>query len=368
MAERALVIGGTGPTGHWIVNGLLARGYAVAILHRGQHELAEIPPEVEHIHADPYDPPALEAALAGRRFEVCVATYGRLRRVAELTAGRVGRFVSAGGVPAYRGYMNPYLHDPPGLPVPTAEDAPLVAAPAEDEKGFRIVRTEQALFAHHPRATHFRYPYVYGPYQLLPREWCVVRRILDRRPFLVLPDGGLTLHTFGYVENVAHAVLLAVDRPEAAAGQIYNCGDEEVLTLRQVVEVIAAALDRPLEIVSLPFDLAAPAWPLVMQPLPTHRVLDVAKLRLELGYRDVVPARQALARTARWLVANPPKPGGTEEMVLQDPFDYAAEDRLVAAWKELLAHMPDVRFATPPGYTLSYSGPGGRPRSSAEFE
>ncbi len=368
MSERALVIGGTGPTGHFIVNGLLARGYVVTILHRGAHELAEIPPEVEHVHADPYDPAALGAALAGRRFEVCVATYGRLRRVAEITAGCVGHFVSVGGVPAYRGYMNAALLDPPGLPVPTGEDAPLVADPAEDEKGFRIVRTERAVFTHHPRATHFRYPYVYGPYQLLPREWCIVRRVLDRRPFIVLPDGGLTLHTFGYAENVAHAVLLGVDRREAAAGQIYNCGDEETLTLRQLVEIVASSLGHRFEIVSMPFALAVPARPLLMQPSPTHRVLDLAKLRGELGYRDVVAPREALARTARWLVENPPAPRGTEETVLQDPFDYAAEDRLVAAWKDVLARMPEVPFTLPPGWGLSYSGPGGRARSSADFE
>ena len=26
-----------------------------------------------------------------------------------------------------------------------------------------------------------RYPYAYGPYQLVPREWSVVRRVLDGR-------------------------------------------------------------------------------------------------------------------------------------------------------------------------------------------
>ena len=51
---RALVIGGTGPTGHFIVNGLRERGYRVAILHRGRHELPEIPDDVEHIHTDPF--------------------------------------------------------------------------------------------------------------------------------------------------------------------------------------------------------------------------------------------------------------------------------------------------------------------------
>jgi dTDP-D-glucose 4,6-dehydratase len=201
----------------------------------------------------------------------------------------------------------------------------------------------------------------------MPREWCLVRRILDGRPFVILPDGGLTLCHFGYAENLAHAVLLAVDQPDVAAGQIYNCGDEEVLTLRQVCEVVAAALDHHWEIVSMPAALATPARPLLMQPSPTHRVLDLAKIRRELGYRDRVAPREALARTARWLAAHPPASGGSEEVVLQDPFDYAAEDRLVAAWRRALASIPEVRFDAEPGYTLSYSGPGGR-ASRPRFE
>lgn len=365
---RALVVGGTGPTGHFVVNGLRARGYAVAILHSGRHEVPEIPDEVEHVHADAFDPDAANEVFAARRVDLCVATYGRLRSIAEAARGRVGRFVSVGGGPAYRGYMNPALLEPAGLPVPAREDAPRVSTAAEDEKGYRIARTEEAVFSLHPGATHFRYPIVYGPYQLVPREWCIVRRLRDGRRHIVLPDDGLTLNHYGYAENLAHALLLAVDQPERSAGQIYNCGDEEVLTLRQVVETLAAALERPLEIVSMPWPLAVPARPLMMQPLPTHRIFDLAKLRSELGYRDVVAPREALARTARWLMEHPPEPGGVEETVLQDPFDYAAEDRLIAAWQKALASMPDAGFTRTPGYTLSYSGPGGRRRSHPDFE
>src|SRR5215469_17867856 len=136
--------------------------------------------------------------------------------------------------------MNPPTLNPAGMPIPTAEDAPLVSIETEDPKGWRVVQTEQAVFDHHPHATHFRYPLLYGPYQVAPREWCIVRRILDGRP-IIMPDDGLTLNHSAYVENAAHAVLLAVDRPEKARGQIYNCGDERLLTLRQIAEVIADA-------------------------------------------------------------------------------------------------------------------------------
>jgi nucleoside-diphosphate-sugar epimerase len=370
---RALVIGGTGPTGIPLVRDLVALDYDVTIVHRGLHERSETPPEVVHVHTDPYDDDSLRqlfdaATFGAERFDVVVAMYGRLRRIAELAAGQVGQFVSVGGVPAYLGWMNPWVTHPPGLPVPVAEDAPTIARAEDDEKGYRIVRTEHAVFTHHPRAAHFRYPYVYGPHQLVPREWLVVRRILDGREHIVVADDGLTLHHHGYTENLAHALVLAIEQPEAAAGKIFNVGDEEVLSIRQVIDLIAGALGRPLEIVSMPFELALPARPLLAQPLPTHRVLDISRVRTELGYHDLMPARAAVAATARWLVEHPCARDGQEELVLTDPFDYAAEDRLVDAWTRAVTSMPDPEFATMPGYGLAYSGPGGRPRTKEEFD
>jgi nucleoside-diphosphate-sugar epimerase len=221
------------------------------------------------------------------------------------------------------------------------------------------------VFEHHPDATHFRYPLLYGPYQLAPREWCIVRRILDGRRAIILPEDGLSLYHSAYVENAAHAVLLAVDKPESAQGQIYNCGDERLLTLRQVVEVIIAALDSELEIISMPWQFAASARPMIAQPWTTHRVLDLTKLKTQLGYSDVVAPEMGIAITAKWLRDHPVQRDGPEEKTLQDPFDYAAEDELIAAWKDLCDRMPRVRFTREPGYAATYSGPGGKPRSAA---
>src|SRR5256886_14968640 len=101
---KALVIGGTGPTGPFIVNGLLQRGYKVAIFHRGTHEIPEILPEVEHIHGDPHFRETIDEALAGRTFDLTVATYGRIRLVAEAMVGKTGRFIGIGGVAFLRGH------------------------------------------------------------------------------------------------------------------------------------------------------------------------------------------------------------------------------------------------------------------------
>ena len=104
---RVLVIGGTGPTGTPLVRDLVARGFDVSIMHRGLHERPETPHEVTHLHHDPYDDAGI-AMLREHTWDVVVAMYGRLRRIAEATAGRTAQFVSVGGVPAYRGWMHPF--------------------------------------------------------------------------------------------------------------------------------------------------------------------------------------------------------------------------------------------------------------------
>lgn len=351
---QALIVGGTGPTGPFIVEGLLQRDYNVTILHRGTHELEELP-EVEHIHADPHFRETLDEALAGRTFDLVIATYGRLRHVAAALVGRTPRFIGVGGIAAYRAYSNPETSYPAGMRIPCPEHARIVEDGRESRFSFLVASTEDAVMEHHRRgrfkATIFRYPFVYGPHQPIPREWCVMRRILDKRPYIILPDGGLTISMRGYAANLAYAVLLAVDHPEVCAGQIYNCGDSQQLTLRQWVEVIANTMGYEIEIVSVPDAVAAPARPLM--PLGgsvLHRLVHLAKIQRDLGYRDVVPVRKALAATVRWYLEHPPERGGDIEQRLQDPFNYEAEDRLVALYKKSLEQMQAIDFGEPPSF------------------
>jgi len=65
---KALVIGGTGPTGPYLVEGLIKRGYDVTIFHRGTHEI-DLPEGVGHIHGDPHFLETIGEALGERQFE-----------------------------------------------------------------------------------------------------------------------------------------------------------------------------------------------------------------------------------------------------------------------------------------------------------
>lgn len=334
---KALVIGGTGPTGPHIIGGLLERGYQVTMLNRGSRDSSAIPPEVERVVGDPHFPDTLEVALAGRTFDLVVATYGRIRHVAEVVATRTGRLITVGGPPCYRGFANASANAPSGMPVPTAEDAPRVETEAENRFGYLIRITEDAVMAQHEagrmNVSHFRYPVVYGPWQVRPTTllW-VMQRCRDRRPCAILPDGGLSLMTRGYSENMAYAVLLAVDQPERSAGRIYNCGDDTQFSLAQWVELIAAEMGWPLEIVPVADAFASPARDMMQfNSSSHHQYLDSYRIRHELGYRDRVPAAEAVRRTVRWCLENPTE---TEEDIAAIQSHYELEDRLVAIARE----------------------------------
>ena len=64
---KALVIGGTGPTGPRVVQGLLDRGYETTIYHRGFHETDALPEVQHHLHGNADDREALEKEKAEKK-------------------------------------------------------------------------------------------------------------------------------------------------------------------------------------------------------------------------------------------------------------------------------------------------------------
>ena len=145
----ALVVGGTGPTGPFIVNGLLKRGYEVTVLHGGFHE-AEFDEPVEHIHTDPHFKETLEEGVGNRGWwDLIVFTYGRLRIGIEFAKGRTGRFIGVGTVD---GVARP--SDPRwgllGRPINVREDNLVAENDLENAKmGARIAEAREALFQAH---------------------------------------------------------------------------------------------------------------------------------------------------------------------------------------------------------------------------
>jgi len=341
---KALVVGGTGSTGPFIIDGLLKRGYEVAMLHRGLHE-AKLPSDVEHLHADPHWMEGLKETLEGRSFDLVVAIYGRLRLVAEAIKGRTPRLISVGGALAvYKGWLRVTESVPwqrmEDSPVPVKEDDALATAPGVDHFSERVREAERVVMqAHqegHYNATHFRYPVVYGPRHLASPEWSIIRRIREGRRQLIVPGGGMTLLSRGFGENIAHGIMLAVDDPAASAGQIYNISDERILTNREWIRLIERVMDHEFEFIEIPFNMLHTDYSDAQPPallFQYHRVMDITKIKAQLRYHDAVPVEKAIEQTVSWYLENPLPPGGEVERNVGDPFDYATEDRLIQTYK-----------------------------------
>jgi dTDP-glucose 4,6-dehydratase/UDP-glucose 4-epimerase len=113
-----------------------------------------------------------------------------------------------------------------------------------------------------------------------------LRNILEGRPILVFGDGE-QLRDFNYVDDVVDALLLAAASPDAD-GRIYNLGSDEVVSLRQVAQMLVELLPGSrYEIVPFP---------------PERKVIDIGdyysdygKIREELGWQPRVDLRQGLA-------------------------------------------------------------------------
>ena len=343
---KALVIGGTGPSGPYIVNGLLERGYEVTILHGGQHEV-EFAQPVEHIHTDPHFVETLAPALEGRAFDVAIATYGRMRIIADLLRGKTRRFIGAGGSSVYAGHTDPRW-GPLGPPTLVAEDAPRCDAPSAPKFNHLMWVTEETVMrAHregHYSATYFRYPLLYGANAPANPEWSIVRRILDGRRRLIIPSNGV-LKRRGYARNVAHALLLAIDKPVESAGEIYNIRDERQYTHRQYVSFISRHLGHDCEILEVPPALAEKVYKGgAARPREWTIEFDLTKIRTQLGYRDLISPEQALAESVDWLAANQPASGGEIERQLGDPFAYSAEDALLDRYRSGCESADAVEF------------------------
>lgn len=349
---KVLVIGGTGPSGPPVVNGLLERGHTVAILHTGTHE-TDFSGHVEHFHGDPNFKESLDETIGNRSFDLVIAMYGRIRFEAEVMKRRTSRFIAVTGCVYQEGARQP---------IP--ETAPLKKEP----KFFRQIElTEQLIMENHKSgeysATILRFPSVYGPRQTIPQDYSIVKRILDGRKQFIIPDSGLVFSSMGFSENVAHAMLRAIDRPEECSGQIYNVRDDTQLTFRQRVELIAKIMNYELELVNMPFMLARPTWPCVTAVrwfdtehfhFMEHRLTDISKIKTQLGYRDIVSPEEGIGQTVKWLIENPPN---IEEYSSKsgDRFNYAAEDNLIQMYREFYGKAKDIPFDV--RYVHSYEHP-----------
>jgi uncharacterized protein YbjT (DUF2867 family) len=111
---------------------------------------------------------------------------------------------------------------------------------------------EAAVLSAAPAATILRPSVVFGPEDDFTNRFASLARM---SPALPLIGGGATKMQPVYVGDVASAVAGAVDG-KTKAGATYELGGPEVLSMREIMEIILSTTGRDRMLVSLPFGLA----------------------------------------------------------------------------------------------------------------
>ena len=321
---RVLFLGGTSFTGPHAVGELAERGHEVTVFHRGEHE-PDLPEEVRHAHGDATRWDEYVDELRALRPEVVVEMRAYVpedaRRVLAF-AGIARRAVVISSADVFLAYGRLRRSEPgPYEPLPLTESSPLREVVVDE--GYDKVGVERAVAADSDLpATILRYPAVHGPGDPQHRLYGYVRRMDDGRPAILLEEAQAGWRWVrGYVEDVAHALVLAVES-EGAAGRVYNVGAPDALSELEWARRIAESVGWDGTFVQASNDALPESLREEGIDFGQGYVVDTTRIRQELGFTEVVDERTALERTIAWERVNPPA-----ELEL----DYEAEDAALAA-------------------------------------
>jgi nucleoside-diphosphate-sugar epimerase len=297
--DSALVIGGTRFIGRHLVSELLDHGYDVTIFNRGTHDNPFAADDrVRRVEGDRTDEDALRAARDAVDPDAvfdCVAYYPRdvVSAVDVFADADAYVYVSSGA--AYGVEEIPKREGETELCECTDEQ---LTDDSMESYGPRKAEGDRVVFDAATRgvnATSVRPCVVYGPHDYTERLDYWLHRV-ETRDRVVVPGDGTNLWHRAYVEDVASALRIVAEDGEA--GEAYNVGDRRLVTLEEMVRVIAEATDEDVEVVHAGERELAVAG-LSADDFALYRdyphVLDTSKLSA-LGWEST-PVAEAMART-----------------------------------------------------------------------
>jgi len=115
-----------------------------------------------------------------------------------------------------------------------------------------------------------------------------VRQALDGQPITVFGDGNQT-RCFTYVGDVVNALVKICQEPRAI-GEVYNLGNEEEVSIRELAERVKASTGSASPIVTVPYDQAYESG---FEDMP-RRVPDISKVRALIGFEPKVQLDEIL--------------------------------------------------------------------------
>jgi nucleoside-diphosphate-sugar epimerase len=320
---RVLILGGTRFIGRRIAADLIARGDDVVLVHRGESEPTELA-ACTHLHADRAAVSAVAGQLRALRPDAVIDTRAMTRADADAVLPYLpdAQLVLLSSIDVYRAYEL-LLAGQGGEPVPLTEESPV------RQGRYPLRDLLPGLGEHYDKldveplylgrgGTALRLSMIYGEHDGQRREEFILRRVRAGRrriPF----GAGTSLDTRCYVGDVASAVLAALDRPAAAAGQVFNVGDPATDTVRDYARRILLAAGHDAELVTVP-EQHVPEDMEDTKSMAQHFLVDSRKAVTALGWRPSDPA-ETIGVSVRWHLAHPPADSDQ---------DFSPDDRALA--------------------------------------
>ena len=333
---RLLILGGTRFIGPYIVRRLSDIGCEITLFHRSKTEI-DLPNGIEQILGDRQNLfnfsdqlKKLEPHLVLDMFPI---TEQDAQVVTNLFKSSAKRIVAISSQDVYRAYGKLIgIEDCPTIPVPLNEDSPLrnkIYPYRENVKeDNRLYNYDKILvervYMNEPElpCTVLRLPMVYGPGDYQHRLFPYLKRMDDNRPAILLEQGmAQWCCSRGYVEDIANAVVLAIEK-EVSSDEIYNVSEKEIQYEAEWIKILEKTADWDGKIIVVP-KVESPDFLNPGIDTTQHLTVDTTKIRNELGYKEYISQDEALRRTVEWERAHPPDKVDTKM------FDYKEEDNLL---------------------------------------
>jgi nucleoside-diphosphate-sugar epimerase len=307
------------------------------VLNRGVTASA-LPDGVEHLRADRTDTAQLRAVLDGRDFDavfdvsgfVMAAGGGDIDGLFAILDGHVGAYVYVSSIMAYDQSLAGVF--------PWTEDMPRNPDGPTSYGGFKAL-SEAAMLERHARtgfpASVVRPAAIYGPdNNIFDMETPMFLRLLQSRPILV-PHGGLVVGSYGHVDDLCEAMLVAATN-RAAEGEVFNVTGDS-LDVNCYIRTLAAIVGAPANVVSVPdsmlAELQAPGSAPVYGHLfkvRHHAMLENDKITSLLGWSPRYDVVSGHRHTYEWFTAQgyADLDGPLADPVWKSSWDFDAEAAL----------------------------------------
>lgn len=288
MQGLVTVFGGSGFVGRQVVRALAKRGLRIRVACRRPNVAEEMRlmgdvGQIQIVQANIRVPSSVDRALEGA--EACINLVGvlyesgrqRFQTLHAMGAETIAKACAA------RGIRN------------LVQMSAIGADPDSESKYARTKALgETAARAAVPSAVVIRPSLVFGPDDHLFNRFAVMAGLT---PVLPLPGGGHTRFQPVFVGDVAKAIAACVVDP-ATHGRTYELGGPEVMTYRQLMELVMRETGRRRLLVPLPWPLASligVAGDIQAKILPFPPVLTSDQVELLKGDNVVSPGALGLA-------------------------------------------------------------------------